>query len=145
MATPSIRTDAPNSQILITTASGGVITLNFPDRSSDVTLNLPWSGYSATETEVGSFLGATLYRKVVTGSALPNDTSATLAHSITGLATMVSISGVADNATNQLPLPYVSASDLVSLYCDDTNINIVTNADLSAYTTSYFILEYTKA
>lgn len=43
-----------------------------------------------------------------------------------------------------IPLPYASATlvNNIELFVDDTNVNIVTAADYSAYTIVYVILEY---
>lgn len=88
-----------------------------------------------------------IYRKVIDCGALPNATTKSVAHGITGYDNFVSISGfsrVADGST-QIPLPYVSPSGHnISVDMQGTNVVIGTDFDRTTYTNTYVILEYTK-
>ena len=101
--------------------------------------------WSTSEYWTGEYFGGSkLYAKTVNVGTLPNNTSSTDAHGISGLATVVRIIGTADNGTNQIPLPYFNASNGCEIYIDDTYINLVTTSDLSGYS-GYVTLEYTKS
>jgi len=104
------------------------------------------NGLSTTEVKTGKLWtdGAEIYRKVVDTGALTNGSSTTVAHGITGLDTVISMYGMAQNS---------GTGDQTSLCRADVNLhanatNIVINAvttDLSGYTTSFVVIEYTKA
>lgn len=91
------------------------------------------------------------FRLVVDFGTLPNATTKSVAHNITGLTAGVMswtrIYGTAtDPSGNGIPLPYSSAiaNDNIELNVDITDINVTTSADYSAYTITYIILEYLK-
>lgn len=92
-----------------------------------------------------------VFRIVVNFGPLPNATTISVPHTIdinSGYS-FTRIYGVASNTDGSLflPLPYVSSSNInnnIELYIDDTNVNIITGADYSSYTTTYIILEYLK-
>ena len=105
--------------------------------------------YSTTEKVVGTWIdGKPIYRKVVNFGALPNATSKSVAHNISNIAMITDIRGVALNpSTNTyLTLPYATttATQNLQLYVNLTNITANTGFNLSIYTTTYIILEYTK-
>jgi len=92
-----------------------------------------------------------VYRFVVNFGALPNNTTKSVAHGLTigSTWTFTRIYGCAsDPSTKFLPIPYASASSTsnnIELNVDTTNINIITAANYSAYTTCYVVLEYIKS
>lgn len=110
--------------------------------------------YSDTETTIGTWFGATLYRKVINCGALPNNTEKYISTGISGNITVRKLIGAAyNNQYYALPLAYVSDTDQYSLVLtyigasDQAHPNAIrfyTNANLSSYTDSYIILEYTK-
>ena len=110
--------------------------------------------YSTTETEIGTWLGATLYRKVIDCGALPNNTEKYTSTGINGGITIRKMYGVAYNTGfDALPLAYVSDTDQYSLVLTFNGsgnqqhpnaIRFFTNANLSSYTQSYVVIEYTK-
>ena len=53
MATPSLQWDASLVSLKVTTASGGIITMAFPDRATDVSFNMPPTGFSNPLTTKG--------------------------------------------------------------------------------------------
>lgn len=105
--------------------------------------------FSTTEIRTGAVWtdGTEIYRKVVSMGALPNATTKNTAHGITGLGTVISLRGMADNGTAQRPLPYADATltDVVELDCTDTNVTLRSTGDQSAFTSSFAVIEYTKA
>jgi len=86
-----------------------------------------------------------VFRKVVNFGALPNNTGKSVAH---GITTTVNTSftrmyGVATDPTGFSALA-IPNSD-ITLELDGTNVTITTTADLTAYTTTYVVLEYIKS
>ena len=89
---------------------------------------------STTETLTGeSFGGSAVYTKAVSCGTLPNATTDTTAHGITGIDNIISITGFAkDPATPEyIPLPYSSPTlvDNILVKVGATNITITTGAD----------------
>lgn len=93
-----------------------------------------------------------VFRMVVNFGPLPNATTISIPHTIavnSGFS-FTRIYGVASNSDGSsfLPLPYSSSSNInnnIELNVDDSNVNIITAADYSSYTTTYVILEYLKS
>lgn len=106
--------------------------------------------YSETEIETGKewIDGKKIFRKVIDCGALPNNTSKNVAHGIASFDSMwISADGSwATEGSNWIPLPYVDTATtrLVEVVAKAANVNIVTASDMSAFTTSYVTLEYTK-
>lgn len=111
--------------------------------------------FSTSEIDSGKrwIDGRTIYRKVVNTGTLPNNATATTAHSISGLSYSTSlflkINVIASNGSSKyVTLPNTtnvnSAAASIFASADNTNVNITTSADHSAFTTSYAILEYVK-
>lgn len=92
--------------------------------------------------------GKTIYKKTVSIGPLPNAGTKTVAHGITGVEYVISLSGFAKNPSTNLilPLPYVEANDAgaVPARTTSTDIVVVTGVDRTSYTTSYVTLWYTK-
>ena len=59
MATPSLKWDASDVALKVTTASGGVVTMSFPDRASDVAFNMPLTALTNPMTTAGDVIVAT--------------------------------------------------------------------------------------
>ncbi|KLK91432.1 hypothetical protein AA309_20270 [Microvirga vignae] len=105
-------------------------------------------GHSTTEQATGQTWidGKAIYRKVVDVGALPNTTTKTVAHGVTGVSKWLSHRGhaqAADGTALNLPLGDSAAGASIGLWLDATNINIRTGADRSGYS-GFIILEYTK-
>lgn len=104
--------------------------------------------YSASEQDTGLkwIDGRAIYTKTVDFGALPNNTSKDVAHGITDLDFIISISGGAKSSQYYIPLPYATypVSDVLQIYADDTNISAVSHTDHSGYTESYITLVYVK-
>ena len=54
--------------------------------------------------------GKKIYQKTIVFGTMPNTTTKTVAHNITGLGYVLQMWGVADNGTSQLPISYVVTS-----------------------------------
>ena len=99
--------------------------------------------WSTTEYFTGEYFGGEkVYAKTIDVGTLPDSTSSTDAHGVSPV-TIVRVIGMADNGTNQIPMPNVSSTLGVEIYVDDTNINIVTTSTMSGYS-GMVTLEYTK-
>lgn len=102
--------------------------------------------HALTETVIGTWLGETLYRKVIDFGAAPNNTTKAVAHGIVGMKNCVSAHGFAVNsADNHLMIPYSSssASGSLGIFVDLTNLSIFTGTNRSSYDI-HMTLEYTK-
>jgi hypothetical protein len=104
----------------------------------------PITKYSTSEQDSGLRWtdGSVIYQKTVSLGALPDTTTKNVAHSISGLGTVIKIEGMVDNGTDQYPLPAV-ATNGVEIKVDDTNIVIVTTSDWSGFT-GYLTVFYLK-
>lgn len=92
------------------------------------------------------------FRIVVNFGVLPDTATKSVAHNIpinaaSGPAySFTRIYATASDPVNfkYIPIPYASTTTIVELNVDQTNVNITTNANLSAYTITYVVLEYLK-
>ncbi len=88
--------------------------------------------------------GKPIFRKVVDFGALPNAATKDVAHGVVTPAFFVHVYGIGLTISGtgvSFPLPNVGA--LVET--DGTNVSVTAPGDLSGYTASYVVLEYTKA
>lgn len=91
-----------------------------------------------------------VYRKVINFGALPNAANKTVAHGMTINAnfTFTRIYGCASDPAGltYIPIPYASntANDSIELWIDNTNVNITTAADWTAYTKCWVVVETMK-
>lgn len=103
--------------------------------------------YSTIEAQVGKWIdNSPVYEKTIECGTLPNNTSLTVAHGITGLDKVVECSGTGYGSANQIILPFTnntSAQSQIAVIIDATNITIRTGEDKSSYT-GYITLRYTK-
>ncbi|MCC7147139.1 MAG: hypothetical protein IT443_11895 [Phycisphaeraceae bacterium] len=91
--------------------------------------------------------GADVYEITVDFGALPDTTSDTTPHGITGLnvSALVEIVAWASDGTTVLPLPWTDGTDALAIEVDATNITVTSNFDASAFTLCEVFLRYTKA
>lgn len=123
--------------------------LFFPNPNNTLSPVAPIAAVAPVERQVS--------RAVVNFGALPNTTLKSMPHNLqVGVQwSFVKIYGCATNPTliatpspNQafIPIPYVDASGVIAnnieLYVDQTNVNILTDADYSAWTTTYVVIEW---
>lgn len=140
-----------NNEPITTTriATGAVTGVKIADRTiTAVKIASALTDYSATEQNTGRqwIDSKTIYRKEINLGYLPNAVPGSVAHGISNLSTVVSLSGFATNGTVFLPLPlarYNNFASQIGLYADTTNIIVEPGNDRTAYT-GYVIIEYTK-
>ena len=102
--------------------------------------------YSYDETPIGTWVGGeTIYRKVVSCGTLPNNNIKTVASGISNLNEVISISGISYSPSSNCwsPIPYASSSN-GTVFMSGATINIRTDGNVSSYTKTYVIIEYTK-
>ena len=115
--------------------SGSLSTASQAQTTSEIACGKTWTG-----AEV-------VYRKVVSTGTLPNAATTSTAHGITGLSRIISITGYAWNGSLGITLPAINAGaagNNVGIEWNTTNVILRTAQNLSAYTESYVVLEYTK-
>ncbi len=99
--------------------------------------------YSEDETVCGTWMGKTLYRKVIKTNSLPNSGAQNIPHGISNF-NVVKIYGIASDSSGfTIPLPYVDTSDNsnVTLTVDNSKLTITTDANRSTFS-GYVVIEY---
>lgn len=99
--------------------------------------------YSEDETICGTWMGKTLYRKVIKTDSLPNSGAKNIPHGLSNF-TVVKIYGVASDSSGfTIPLPYVdtSANANVTLTVDNSKVTITTDSNRSTFS-GYVVIEY---
>ncbi|WP_195509927.1 siphovirus ReqiPepy6 Gp37-like family protein [Clostridium tyrobutyricum] len=130
-------------------ANGAVTGVKIADRTITASkIAAAFTDYSTTEQNTGCLWidGKTIYRKEINLGSLPNAIPGSVAHGISNLSTVTSLSGFATNGTVFLPLPlarYNNFASQIGLYADTTNIVVEPGNDRTAYT-GYVVIEYTK-
>ena len=102
--------------------------------------------YSTTEHVVGKWIdGSTLYEKTIDFGALPNASTASKAHGINNLSTIVSIQGTASDSSYAYPLPYTAVEPVnnIQMYILEANIWIRSGTNRTGLH-GYVTLRYTK-
>lgn len=106
--------------------------------------------YSTTEKIVGSWVdGKPLYQKTINFGALPNATTKTVSHGLSGTYSIKSIQGYANYSTDTIPLPHTGVGDTtgtnaISVAISGSNIVVKTGSDRSNYS-AYITIKYTKS
>lgn len=140
-----------NNEPITTTrlANGAVTGVKIADRTITASkISSAFTDYSTTEQNTGRLWidGKTIYRKHVNLGSLTNTTPKSVAHGISNLSTVVSLTGFATNGTVFLPLPlarYNNFASQIGLYMDTTNVVVEPGNDRTSYT-GYVVIEYTK-
>lgn len=140
-----------NNEPITTTrlANGAVTGVKIADRTITASkISSAFTDYSTTEQNTGRLWidGKTIYRKHVNLGSLTNTTPKSVAHGISNLSTVVSLTGFATNGTVFLPLPlarYNNFASQIGLYIDTTNVVVEPGNDRTSYT-GYVVIEYTK-
>ena len=111
---------------------------------------MPAYKYSTEEQDTGKkwINGKTIFQKTFVMGGLGRATTIKKPHNISNLDLVVRIQGIAKEnsvgATINLPHAADQQPYTVTVYADNTNVNIQTYADQSGYTQSYVTLWYTK-
>ena len=140
-----------NNELITTTrlANGAVTGVKIADRTITASkISSAFTDYSTTEQNTGRLWidGKTIYRKHVNLGSLTNTTPKSVAHGISNLSTVVSLTGFATNGAVFLPLPlarYNNFASQIGLYIDTTNVVVEPGNDRTSYT-GYVVIEYTK-
>lgn len=100
---------------------------------------------SLTEIDTGRrwIDGKRIYRKVINFGALPNAATKNVAHGIT-FDQIIDFYGITSNGTNRLPLSFVDGTYRISPWITTTNVTIATIVDMTAWTNTYVVIEFTK-
>ena len=107
-------------------------------------------GYSLQEVDTGDTWidGRTMYRKTFNMGGLKNSGVVKVPHNIDKLDLVIAIRGFAKEysigATINLPHAADQQAYTVTVYADNTSVNIQTYADQTGYITSYVTLWYVK-
>lgn len=107
--------------------------------------------YSTTEKATGGTWidGKTIYKKTLNTGTLPNATTKTVAHGISGLSRVLKFEGYAyntnDNESQGLPMVTQDSNYLVAVTADATNLVINAAGDRSMFTESFVTIYYTKS
>jgi hypothetical protein len=108
--------------------------------------SFPQINFSTAEQFTGLYWvdGKKIYQKTVSLSTLPNAASITIAHGIINISAIIGLSGYCTNNTVFNPLPFVSttATQVIGVFSDLTNITVQTAANYSTYS-GYVTLRYT--
>ena len=102
--------------------------------------------YSTSEKAVGTWIdGKTIYQKTISLGLLPNNTSSTVPHGITGLTRVIEFVGNGYDSGNAIrtPLPFVG-SNFIAVAVIGNDIQITTNSDRSNLV-GYLTLKYLKS
>lgn len=111
---------------------------------------MPDNKYTTTEVDTGQkwINGKTIYQKTFIMGGLGLATTIKKPHNISNLDMVIRIQGIAKEnsigATINLPHAADQQAYTVTVYADNTNVNIQTYADQRGYAQSYVTLWYTK-
>ena len=111
---------------------------------------MPAYKYSTEEQDTGKkwINGKNVYQKTFIMGGLGRATIIKKPHNISNLDLVIRIQGIAKEnsigATINLPHAADQQAYTVTVYADNTNVNIQTYADQSGYTQSYVTLWYVK-
>lgn len=111
---------------------------------------MPDNKYTTTEVDTGKkwINGKTIYQKTLAMGGLGLATTIKKPHNISNLDLVIRIQGIAKEnsigATINLPHAADQQPYTVTVYADNTNVNIQTYADQRGYAQSYVTLWYTK-
>ena len=111
---------------------------------------MPANEYSTDEQDTGKkwINGKTIYQKTFIMGGLGLATTIKKPHNISNLDMVIRIQGIAKEnsigATINLPHAADQQAYTVTVYADNTNVNIQTYADQRGYAQSYVTLWYTK-
>lgn len=144
-----------------TVANGATITMTDTDPGEGVALGdneyvAVYGGepitldYSTSEIDTGTkwIDGSVIYKKTVNFGALPNNSTKSVAHNISGLTRIIEFNAIAyrNDMNVYVSLPFASTSGAnMSISISPTNVDIATTADRTAFNECYVTLYYTKS
>lgn len=106
--------------------------------------------YSTTEQEFGEYLGSVAYKKTIVFGALPNNTTKSVAHGVSGMVKCFKCEGhtstSASSVGTTLFLPHPDSANLnVEIQVSSTNVTAITNANYSSLISTEITIYYTKS
>lgn len=117
-------------------------------KSDNIDFSTLSGSYSTTEqkTPYTWTNGKPVYKKTVNTGAMPNNARKLVAHGISNLGFIISMSGAAYGSNTFVPIPFadVTAASVIGLYASTTDLIIYTGVNASYLKTSYVTLYYTK-
>ena len=140
-----------SQQVVGTTATQTLTNKDLSSGTNTFPTNLD-SNYSTSEvaTTAKWVDGKTIYKKTIPTGSLPSSVgNKTVSHGISGLSTVVSLSGSVNSGTTFFTLPSVRVESTaaetngIGMYADGTNIIIEVGINRSTYS-GYVTIEYTK-
>ena len=102
--------------------------------------------YSTNEKKIGTWIdGKAIYRKVIKFGTLPNNSIKEVAHGISNLDYVISLSGTATDGNTCIILPRTHTASTLNIVFEINKTNIIAydEYDFSSYS-AYAIVEYTK-
>lgn len=146
---PSAPTDVNVTQVISTGTKIATITVDNVPTDIYAPAGGASQDYSTTEHIIGKWIDGTtdVYEKVIT-SISASSGSSSIAHGITNIDKVISLSGTCVYSSKYLTLPYVSST---ITYCisignvDSTNIEIDVGSSFSAVNNIILIIRYTKS
>lgn len=134
--------------------AGGVaansITTNMVQNGAITSNKTDFTTYSTTnEIACGTWIdGRTIYKKTINFGTLPNATSKTVPHGISGLSMIIRFEGYAYRSGGDgtiFPIPYAaSGTAAISVTANSTNVVMGTGVDRSNMGECYITLYYVK-
>lgn len=108
--------------------------------------------YSTDEQDTGLtwINGSHVYQKTISMGTLPNNSTITIPHGISGLNVIIHMYGSANSSQSGYTIPLedldaqAGINSAIRLYANNTNLYITTKADQSTYDTCYVTMCYTK-
>lgn len=106
-------------------------------------------GFSTSEQNTGvSWIdGSSIYQKVISFAAGPNNNTALVAHGITGLGTVVSLQAMLSDGTTRIQVSSSAAgtaTNSIRLTMGGTNVAMSSTGNFAGYS-GHVIVNYTKA
>ena len=139
-----VKSPLPNNSVTTAAIANNAVTADKLDSATR-------GDYSTAEVDTGRkwIDGKTIYKKTINFGALPNNTTKSVAHGITGITYVIGAKGFADNGSMGLAvfIPQVSPVNLswnVSLDITSTDVVITTRDNYASRTRSYITVEYVK-
>lgn len=115
-----------------------------------VDVSFPPVDYSLTEVDTGRKWtdGKAIFQKVIDLGFLPNATTKSVAHNITGMDQLIRLYGMGKVSPNFVPIPFVSvtdgSADQIKVFVSTTNVELNTGSTNRSDHVSFMVLEYTK-
>lgn len=141
----------PDGSVVSTQLANGAVTTAKIGDSQVTASKIDFSTfeYSTTEKIVGKWVdGKTVYQKTINFGTLPNATTKTVPHGVTGIDFLVNIAATAKAGAELRTIPHINPATLASgmgVYISGADLVVQTATNQTAYTTCYITICYTKS